>query len=65
MTRTNTHELDTQLDFMIYCTLSLIIHIMKLYSIILQQVYTIMLILENALFSRLDSAEIIANINPL
>ena len=50
MTRTNTHELDTRMDFMIYCTLSLIIHIMKLYSIILQQVYTIMLILENSTF---------------
>ena len=51
MTHTNTHELDTRMDFMIYCTLSLIIHIMKLYySIILQQVYTIMLILENATF---------------
>ena len=38
MTRKNMHELDTRMDFMIYSTLSLIIHIMKLYSIILQQV---------------------------
>ena len=36
--RTNTHDLDTRIDFMIYDTLSLIIHFMKLYSIILQQV---------------------------
>ena len=68
ITRTNTHELYTQLDFMIYCMLSLIIHIMKPYSINLQLVYTIMLILEMQLFrrgDRLESAEAIANINPL
>ena len=66
--RTNTHELYTQLDFMIYCTLSLIIISRNHILLSCSRWYTIMLILEKQLFrrgDRLESAEAIANINPL